>query len=691
MFETVTYLQFVTGALVVFVSVFILVYPSHDKTSDEEHWSKQYNENDDSSNPISKIIIPPSGFKTKRKLGFTRSMWNRLARMYSNRSLRTGHSHGDGNNNERLIECFGLKGVFHLDGIPPESTPVFAFVNSKSGGKKGEEVMALLKCYLNPACQVIDLSKTRPESVITREFLSIPQLRFLVCGGDGTVSWVLNTVSEACGDGDGGVGVGVPPIAIYPLGTGNDLSHVLGWGSSVALAGGTIIGAVESTVSELLDSQCSDVPHLLMKIAACSTVMTAQVASGCAAAAAADGIGGRSSGSEKAAGSGTAMSAKVDVRIAELDRWRISVTPPIGADSSARLSAFSARQQRSLVFNNYFSVGVDAQIVHTFHQLRDQSPQHFVSQLGNKLWYGFVGGHQALAHDCRGLSQFVGLFVDDVQVSLPADLEGVIFSNIASYAGGTHLWQLEDEANMSGVETTEQLLSESGVLASTISTLETVGGEVLRYSYSASQLNLSDLSGDSGGSGSVGTSRSKSLLSPDTVPGEDADQTVGAVETRPDHFVPDAMNDGVIEVLGVTGSLHLAQIKSGLALPYKLAQIDCSGPTPVQIRLVTSRPMPMQMDGEPWIEEACDMTLTLIARKAKVVLCEQLEESEWRESLAETEAPTEDTAENFLHGMDGDSEGGSGSGDEWGHISLGSDMGADYGDFLNDSECYEDE
>jgi len=102
--------------------------------------------------------------------------------------------------------------------------PLIVVANNKSGNSDGASVLAGFRRQLNPA-QVVDLGESRMEEALEWCQLAAPtQCYLLACGGDGTIGWVLNTIDK--------LGLAAPPaVAIFPLGTGNDLARTLGWGA----------------------------------------------------------------------------------------------------------------------------------------------------------------------------------------------------------------------------------------------------------------------------------------------------------------------------------------------------------------------------------------------------------------------------------------------------------------------------
>jgi len=106
-----------------------------------------------------------------------------------------------------------------------DTKPLLIFVHPKSGGNEGARLFRTFKQLLNPI-QVCDVSKGKgPLTLLEMALDILPRCKILVCGGDGTVGWVLSTLDKL------NLPFPPPPTAIVPLGTGNDLSRCLGWGS----------------------------------------------------------------------------------------------------------------------------------------------------------------------------------------------------------------------------------------------------------------------------------------------------------------------------------------------------------------------------------------------------------------------------------------------------------------------------
>eukprot|EP00933_Yihiella_yeosuensis_P005921 TRINITY_DN110537_c0_g1_i1.p1 TRINITY_DN110537_c0_g1~~TRINITY_DN110537_c0_g1_i1.p1 ORF type:complete len:574 (+),score=82.76 TRINITY_DN110537_c0_g1_i1:17-1738(+) len=262
----------------------------------------------------------------------------------------------------------------------PQCRPLVAFVNPRSGGKAGFKVLLELRVYLQTH-QVVDLQKESPQEALLWWSKTGLKYKILVCGGDGTVGWVLGTLEELKLEY-------VPPVAILPLGTGNDLARVTGWGGGYT--GESILKIllhVDSAHIELLDRWsviCNDA---------------------------------------------------------------VSQNPPgLQVLRPSFLPLQASPERKRMVMCNYFGIGVDAAVALNFHQMRERRPDLFVSRMVNKLWYLRSGAQAVFANPCVNIASKISLECDGQLVHVPSNLEGIIVLNIASFGGGTNLWGTpEDE------------------------------------------------------------------------------------------------------------------------------------------------------------------------------------------------------------------------------------------------------
>ena len=152
-------------------------------------------------------------------------------------------------------------------------------------------------------------------------FRKFDKYKILVCGGDGTVGWVLQSLDNVgqeslCSN---------PPCAIVPLGTGNDLARVLRWGPGYTGA--------EDPLSILRDV--------------------------------------------------------IEAEEIRLDRWTVVFRPQEGALGADGIdapkpgkSAVEENEDNAQIFvmNNYFGIGLDADLCYAFHTEREHNPEKFNSR-----------------------------------------------------------------------------------------------------------------------------------------------------------------------------------------------------------------------------------------------------------------------------------------------------------------------
>lgn len=332
--------------------------------------------------------------------------------------------------------------------LGPDDYPLLVFVNPKSGGLKGRELLYGFRKILNPH-QVFDITNGGPLPGL-HTFRSVPRFRVLVCGGDGSVGWVLGVLEAVrhklvCRE---------PPLAILPLGTGNDLSRVLRWGPGYS---------------------GDDPHHVLVTVDEAEEVL--------------------------------------------MDRWTILLdAQEINEDGTD--NGF-LEPPKIVQMNNYFGIGIDAELSLDFHLAREDEPDKFTSRFHNKGVYVKVG-LQKISYS-RSLHKELQLQVDSETVPLP-NIEGLIFLNIPSWGSGADLWGSETDAR----------------------------------------------------------------------------------------FRKPSIDDSLLEVVGVTGVVHMGQVQSGLRSGIRIAQGN-------YIRLTVSKPVPVQVDGEPWIQAPGHIIISAAGPKVRML------------------------------------------------------------------------
>ena len=79
-----------------------------------------------------------------------------------------------------------------------------------------------------------------------------------------------------------------------------------------------------------------------------------------------------------------------------------------------------------------------------------------------------------------------------------------------------------------------------------------------------------------------------------------------------------SINDGLLEVLGIYSSFHIAQLQVGLAEPYRIGQAK-------HVRMKLLKRFPVQIDGEPFDQSPATIDITFFNQRIMLQKTESFE------------------------------------------------------------------
>ncbi|OIW15520.1 hypothetical protein TanjilG_27371 [Lupinus angustifolius] len=321
--------------------------------------------------------------------------------------------------NKILVPGFGFENneIDYEDDNDGPECPVLVFVNSRSGGQLGGNLLKTYRALLKEK-QVFDLGEEAPDKVLSRIYANlenlklkgdeyaqkvIERLRLIVAGGDGTAGWLLGVVCDLKLSHP-------PPIATVPLGTGNNLPFAFGWGKKNP---GTDEPSVMSFLDQVMKAKEMKIDnwHILMRMRApkeglCDPIAPLELP----------------------------HSLHAFHRVSEADELNVEGCHTFRGG-----------------FWNYFSMGMDAQVSYAFHSERKLHPEKFKNQLVNQSTYAKLGCTQGwfFAHLLHPPSSNIAHLAkvkimkrrghwEDLHI--PSSIRSIICLNLPSFSGGFNPW-----------------------------------------------------------------------------------------------------------------------------------------------------------------------------------------------------------------------------------------------------------
>ena len=310
-----------------------------------------------------------------------------------------------------------------------EIIPILAFVNRKSGGKRGKEIIDQLSESLS-IVQICDITSISPRKYLELYKNCQNDIKILCYGGDGTIRWIMDEViASGIINNNRNISYG-----IIPLGTGNDLyKHLLNSNNITSqqidkfqyLLSDNSIQATESILNTYQKSNSTSLDRWNLQITRTRKLKSFLMHL----------LSKNNTHSYK-----TILKTKQQ-QLLSFVKKSIPLPVRISFRKLRNNTIIKLKNPINKLFNNYLGIGIDGIVTMKFATFRRKYPIIFFNQLINQIWYAIIGFLTFLFYRRLDLYKTVEIYCDGNKCIIPDGTQGIIVSNIGSYAGGSKLWQ----------------------------------------------------------------------------------------------------------------------------------------------------------------------------------------------------------------------------------------------------------
>lgn len=218
-----------------------------------------------------------------------------------------------------------------------------------------------------------------------------------------------------------------PPVAVVPLGTGNDLARSFGWGGSFEKAWIKDHASLHTTLGWFGQAAAAPLDRWRLSLTAPSKGFF-----------------------NRHKPYGFVPDGPADVRAPPSPTAPPHVPGPGRVHHSMHSMHSTHSMQEAKKYTaeswNYVSIGMDAKSAFGFHHLRENKPALAFSRIANQAWYGYfscASGWFCGAEPINRRMRLEALSTDGStweDVELSASIKAIVLLNLQSYGGGRNIW-----------------------------------------------------------------------------------------------------------------------------------------------------------------------------------------------------------------------------------------------------------